>query len=93
VHVPVIGFWYRRSDNGMQQSVRKDDALRRQSDEYIDQLSRKVDICILGEEYTGALPGNAVRTTYSSKEKLLTWILSKKVGVKLISNIYKKRTK
>jgi glycosyltransferase involved in cell wall biosynthesis len=93
VHVPVIGFWYRRSDSGMQQSVRKDDALRRQSDAYIEQLSGKVDIRIRGEEYSGALPKTASRTAYSSKEKLLTWILSKKVGVKLISSIYKKRTK
>jgi hypothetical protein len=93
VHVPVIGFWYRRSDGGMQQSVRKDEELRKKSDAYIEQLSRGVDIHIQGEEYTGALPKNAVRTTYSRKEKLLTGMLSNTVGVKLISCIYRNKAK
>jgi hypothetical protein len=93
VHVPVIGFWYRRSDGGMQQSVRKDEELRKRSDAYIEQLSRSVDIHLQGEEYTGPLPENAVRTTYSRKEKLLTEMLSKEIGVKLISRIYKNKAK
>jgi glycosyltransferase involved in cell wall biosynthesis len=93
VHVPVIGFWYRRSENGMQQSVRKDDELRRKSDAYIEQLSRSVDIHIRGEEYKGTLPEKAVRTQYSGKEKLLTGVLAWPVGVKFISKIYKKKGK
>lgn len=91
VHVPIIGFWYRRSDTGMQQTVRKDDELRSRSDVYIEQLSRAVDIHIHGEEYQGALPEEAVRTSYSGKERLLAKLLSNSMGVKMVSYIYKKK--
>ena len=93
VHVPMIGFWYRRSDTGMQQTVRKDEALREKSDAYIEQLAQAVDIHICGEEYQGKLPKEAIQTCYSRKEQILAKILSYKVGVKLVSSIYKKKEK
>lgn len=91
VHVPVIGFWYRRSDTGMQQTVRKDDALRKESDAYMDKLAGQVDIKIKGEEYKGDLPAEAVVTSYGAKEKILKALLSHSLGVKLISGIYKRK--
>ncbi len=93
VHVPIIGFWYRRSDTGMQQTVRKDDTLRKKSDAYIEQLSRSVDIHIHGEEYQGTLPEEAVRTSYSAKEKILTKLLSRRIGVKTVAWMYRKKGK
>ena len=89
VHVPVIGFWYRRSDTGMQQTVRKNEKLRKQSDHYIANLAEKVDIHIRGEEYQGELPEMAVKTESSRKEQMLTRILSKRAGVKIISGLYR----
>lgn len=89
VHVPVIGFWYRRSDTGMQQTVRKNEKLRKQSDHYIANLAEKVDIHIRGEEYQGELPEMAVKTESSRKEQMLTRILSKRTGVKIISRLYR----
>lgn len=93
VHVPVIGFWYRRSDTGMQQTVRRDDALRRESDAYMATLAGQVDIHIRGEEYRGELPEQAVVTTYSRKEKLLAKLLSTKPGLQLIAGQYQKKAK
>lgn len=89
VHVPVIGFWYRRSDTGMQQTVRKNEKLRKQSDHYIANLAERVDIHIRGEEYQGELPEMAVKTEFSRKEQMLTRILSKRAGVKIISGLYR----
>jgi glycosyltransferase involved in cell wall biosynthesis len=89
VQIPVIGFWYRRSDNGMQQTVRKDEQLRKKSDAYMKQLAKTVDIHIKAEEYKEDLPEAAVRSKYSSKEKILAKILSCKAGKALISAVYK----
>lgn len=89
VHVPVIGFWYRRSDAGMQQTVRNNEHLRKQSDEYIMQLAQEVDIHIKGEEYRGELPEDAVESSYSRKEKILAFLLANRFGVRVISGIYR----
>ncbi len=91
VHVPVIGFWYRRSDTGMQQTVRRDDSLRRESDEYMEKLAKAVDLTIKGEEYAGPLPKNAYQTSYRIKERVLTMALSNPVGLRIIRNRYKKK--
>lgn len=88
VHVPVIGFWYRRSDTGMKQTVRKNEKLRKQSDNYIAEIAKKIDIHIKGEEYKGELPQEAVKTTFSSKENLLAGILSTRLGVEIVSKMY-----
>lgn len=93
VHVPIIGFWYRRSDTGMQQTVRKNDELRKESDEYMEKLAATVDIKIKGEEYTGALPTQAYKTSYSMKERILAYVMSNKLGLRLIRNRYKNRDK
>ena len=90
VHVPVIGFWYRRSDTGMQQTVRKNEMLRKQSDHYIAQLAGTVDIHIKGEEYLGELPEKAIQSKFSIKERALTFLLANKLGVKVISSIYRR---
>ena len=89
VHVPIIGFWYRRSNTGMQQTVRKNENLRKQSDDYIADIARKVDIHIKGEEYEGKLPQEAVKTGFNSKERILAKILSNNLGVKIISSMYR----
>lgn len=89
VHIPVIGFWYRRSDTGMQQTVRKDEKLRLESDAYIAQLAQNVDIHIKAEEYRGVLPEDAIQSSYSRKEKLLAGILSCRFGVKVVSAVYR----
>lgn len=89
VHVPLIGFWYRRSDTGMKQTVRENEKLRKQSDNYIAAIAQNVDIHIKGEEYEGVLPEEAVKTEFSYKERILTQILSKKLGVKLIKALYR----
>ena len=88
VHVPIIGFWYRRSNTGMQQTVRKNENLRKQSDDYIADIAKKVDIHIKGEEYEGKLPQEAVKTGFNSKERILAKILSNNLGVKIISSMY-----
>ena len=89
VHVPIIGFWYRRSNTGMQQTVRKNENLRKQSDDYIADIAKKVDIHIKGEEYEGKLPQEAVKTGFNSKERILAKILSNNLGVKIISSMYR----
>lgn len=86
--MPVIGFWYRRSDTGMKQTVRKNEKLRKQSDNYIAEIAKKIDIHIKGEEYKGELPQEAVKTTFSSKENLLAGILSTRLGVEIVSKMY-----
>lgn len=90
VHVPVIGFWYRRSDGGMQQTVRNTEQLRKQSDHYMAQLAGTVDIHIKGEEYLGELPEKAIQSKFSIKERALTFLLANKLGVKVISSIYRR---
>ena len=75
----------------MQQTVRKDDALRKESDAYMEKLAEQVDIKIKGEEYEGDLPAEAVVTSYGVKEKILKALLSHFLGVKLISGIYKRK--
>lgn len=94
VHIPVIGFWYRRSDTGMQQTVRKDEALRRESDAYMAKLAKSVDIHLKCEEYEGILDEKmlgdlgAYRTEYSIKEKILAKIMDNKWGLWLIKKVY-----
>lgn len=49
VHVPVIGFWYRRSDTGMKQTVRKNEKLRKQSDNYIAEIAKRLIFTLKGK--------------------------------------------
>lgn len=88
VHVPVIGFWYRKSETGMQQTVRKDEKLRRESDRFIRELSMQVDVRICEELYDGYLPEDAVRSTYSKMDMFLAKVMRRKIGTKLIRGIY-----
>ena len=88
VHIPVIGFWYRKSATGMQQTVRKDEKLRVQSDRYIRKLAKKVDIHIKAETYRGTLPKNTVKSTYGRADKLLAKVMNWKLGVWIVKTIY-----
>lgn len=88
VHIPVIGFWYRKSASGMQQTVRKNDELRKQSDEYVKKLAQNVDIHIKSEEYGGKLPKTAEITQVSGKEKVLKTVLSTRLGVAAVKKLY-----
>ena len=89
VHIPVIGFWYRKSSSGMQQTVRKNEALRAESDKYIKELAKDVYIQIQAEMYSGQLPDTAVRSEYSLSDSLLAKIMFCRLGVWLAKNIYR----
>ena len=89
VHIPVIGFWYRKSSSGMQQTVRKNEALRAESDKYIKELAKDVDIHIKAELHSGQLPDTAVRSEYSSSDSLLAKLMFHRFGVWLVERIYR----
>lgn len=91
VHIPVIGFWYRKSSTGMQQTVRRDEKLREASDRYIQELAKDVDIHIKAEQYRGVLPDTAIRSEYGSADKLMAKIMSFRIGRDLLRWIYKHR--
>lgn len=84
VHIPVIGFWYRKSESGMQQTVRKNEALRAESDRYIGELAKKVNIHIQAENYQGALPAQAVKSAYGKADRIMAGVMNFKLGVWLI---------
>lgn len=88
VHIPIIGFWYRKSENGMQQTVRRDESLREESDKYIKELAKDVDIHLQAEIYAGVLPDEAVRSEYGNVDKVLAQLMRLKMGVKLVRLIY-----
>ena len=90
VHIPVIGFWYRRSQNGMQKTVRNNEELKKISDEYIEKLAEKVNIHLKEEKYRGKLPGNAIKSQYGVKDIVIGKMCENKLLLMLISNIYKK---
>lgn len=88
VHIPVIGFWYRKSDTGMQQTVRKNEELRAESDRYIRELAADVDVRIKCEMYCGQLPEGAVKSEYSRADKVLACIMDTGLGAKLLERLY-----
>lgn len=88
VHIPVIGFWYRKSESGMQQTVRKNEVLRAESDRYIGELAKKVKVHIQAEVYQGEVPKQAVKSDYSKADKMMSAIMQFKPGVRLIKTIY-----
>ena len=91
VQIPVIGFWYRKSESGMQQTVRKNEALRKESDRHIAELAKKVDVHIDAELYDGALPKQAVRSAYGKADKLMATVMKSRLGVGLVKMIYNAR--
>ena len=88
VHIQVIGFWYRKSESGMQQTVRKDEKLREASDRYIKELAKKIDISLQAEVYDGVLPDTAVRSEYGRADKMLAKVMKVKIGVELVRFLY-----
>lgn len=88
VHIPVVGFWYRKSETGMQQTVRKDEKLRVESDRYISELAEKVDIHIKSETYEGKIPDDAIMSEYGTADKILAGIMNHKLGVKILKWVY-----
>lgn len=88
VHIPVIGFWYRKSASGMQQTVRKDEKLREESDKYIKELAKGVDTRIKAEVYEKSLPEAAVKSEYGVVDKMMAKLMCFRVGVKLIKMVY-----
>lgn len=91
VHIPVIGFWYRKSENGMQQTVRKDEKLRAESDKYMKELAEHVDIHIQDERYCGKLPDMAIKSEYGAMDTILAKLMDTKVGIEIIRWIYLER--
>ena len=92
VHIPVIGFWYRKSSNGMQQTVRKNEELRAESDKYINELAKNVDISVRAELYRGELPSGSTRSEYGTADKVMAGIMKYRLGVKLIQTIYRMKS-
>lgn len=88
VHVPVIGFWYRKSTDGMQQTVRKQEALREASDAYIKKLAKKVKLPIREELYTGSIPTGAVHSVYAKSDKLIAELCKTRLGCWMIKCFY-----
>lgn len=88
VQIPVIGFWYRKSATGMQQTVRKNEELRALSDRYIKKLAADVNVSIKAERYSGSLPAEAVKSSYSFIDKVLASIMNTKLGAKLFERLY-----
>lgn len=91
VHIPVIGFWYRKSSSGMQQTVRRDEKLRIESDCYVNELAKNVDIHIQAEVYQGKLPVDAVKSEYSMLDKLLAGVMKRELGLSILKKVYQKK--
>ena len=91
VQIPVIGFWYRRSENGMQQTVRKDKKLRAESDNYIKKLAKNVNIHIQAECFEGRLPDEAVRSEYGRTDAILAKLMNRKIGIMFIQWLYRRK--
>ena len=89
VHIPIIGFWYRKSESGMQQTVRKNKELRETSDRYMEQLAKKIKLPVEGEEYTGKLPENAVKSEYGKADALIADICKSRAGSAFMKYIYR----
>ena len=92
VHIPVIGFWYRKSSTGMQQTVRKNEKLRAESDKYIHELAKEVDIRIRAELYQGELPSESIRSEFGTADRVMAGIMNNRLGVKLIQTIYRMKS-
>ena len=75
----------------MQQTVRRDDDLRKKSDAYVKELARDVDIHITAELYGGALPEGAIRSSYSVTDRLLAAVMRCRLGMALVKRIYQKK--
>ena len=91
VHIPVIGFWYRKSESGMQQTVRKDENLRAESDHYIRKLAKVVDIHRNAEIYRGELPKEAIKSEYQLADRVLAFLFKTKLGLTVLKGIYQKK--
>lgn len=89
VHIPVIGFWYRKSQTGMQQTVRKNETLRKNSDAYISELAKAVKCNVKEEHYVGELPQDGIRSEYSKADKIIALICNTKMGCFCVKNIYR----
>jgi len=89
VHIPVIGFWYRKSSSGMQQTVRNNEALRAESDKYMKELAKDVDIRIQAEQYVGKIPDTAVKSEYGTSDRMLAKVMFCKTGVRLVECLYR----
>ena len=92
VHIPAIGFWYRRSVTGMQKTVRNNTALREKSDKYIGELAKNVDIHTKEKKYCGYLPENAIRSEYSRSDQMIAKLCSSRPGLGLVKWVYGKRS-
>ena len=91
VHIPVIGFWYRKSQSGMQQTVRKNRELREKSDKYIEQLARKIKLNIKCELYRGELPIEAIRSEYGQVDRVIAQICATGIGCFCMKKLYQMR--
>lgn len=91
VHIPVIGFWYRRSQNGMQKTVRNNMELRKKSDEYIDSLAKNVNIRLKEEIFDGELPDTAIKSQYSFKDILVGKMCGTYSFLTVVKKIYRRK--
>ena len=91
VHVPMIGFWYRRSATGMRKTVRNNVSMREKSDRYIAELAKHVDISLREKIYKGTLPDCAIKSEYSRSDSMIAKMCTNSGGLKLVKWVYGKR--
>ena len=91
VHIPMIGFWYRRSATGMQKTVRNNVSMREKSDRYIAELAKHVDISLSEKIYKGTLPDCAIKSEYSRSDNMIAKMCTNRGGLKLVKWVYGKR--
>ena len=84
VHLSGLGFWYRRSADGMQQSVQRDRVLREASRKKIEEAAKSVDMSVSAKEFPcSSAPGGYFapkrsdwdRTVFRSHDKLHVMML------------------
>lgn len=84
VHLSGLGFWYRRSADGMQQSVQRDRVLREASKKKIEEAGKNVDTSVTAKEFPcSSAPGGYFvpkrsdwdRKVFKSHDKLRVMML------------------
>lgn len=91
VHIPMIGFWYRKSATGMQQTVRRDEELRKISDSYMEKIAKHVNIRIREEIYKGELPECAIKSEYGKADGVISKLCKHRSGIAFIRMLYRTR--
>ena len=90
LHIPVLGFWYRRRSDGMKQKVRLQKYLRKQSEKHIQSIAKQVDIKLQAQEYKGRLPVKSKKGEVRLKDNILRWLFQYRFMILLVRKIKKR---